>query len=66
MDCSLVLHQEHLAPKFRKKISVNRHKIAKFGKVFSLKSFPLYSRHFATSGLVLCDTFQDPVAHEST
>ena len=49
--CSRIAHlcrtKEHLTPKFCKKISMNRHKTAKFVKVFSLESFPQYGRQFA-------------------
>ena len=38
--------KEYYAPNFTEKTFVNSHKIAKFVKVFSLKSFPLYGNLF--------------------
>ena len=43
MDCLLLLCQRMPCPKIsRKKTFANSHKTAKFMKVFSLESFPLY------------------------
>ena len=41
--CSLVLPKDTTSPNLAEKTFVNSHKTLKLAKVFSLKSFPLYS-----------------------
>ena len=49
MDCSLIPPKDVTLPNFLEKNFVNSHKTAKFVKVFSLKSFLLYTVCFLFS-----------------
>ena len=44
-DCSLLQPKVATPPNFAEKTFANSHKIAKFAKVFSLESFPLYGSY---------------------
>ena len=45
VDCLLVLPKHATSPNFAETTFTNSHKLLKFVKVFSLKSFPLYSSY---------------------